>query len=130
MPCNLYLHALDGPSVIRSDNAPCFVASVFNVFACKWGFRHITKSSGYPQSNGHVERAVSTVKGMWRMSDNKFDAFLAYRTTPLEYTMYSPAELMYGRPVRSMLGRTGTWKRVDYAKYEHDLERYGSAGQA
>ena len=40
------------PNVIWSDQGPQFTSKVFNDFSRKWGFRHITSTATYPQSNG------------------------------------------------------------------------------
>ena len=114
------------PTVVRSDNGPCFAASVFASFANEWGFKHVLSSSRYPQSNGLVERAVGTVKSLWRKCTSKSRALLAYRTTPLSYTKYSPGDLMFGRPMRSALGPPCTDKCVNYEEYECDVEHYRS----
>ena len=50
------------PSVFYSDNGPCNKGEEFRAFANKYGFRHITSSPNYPQSNGFAERTVNTVK--------------------------------------------------------------------
>ena len=40
------------PDIVISDNGPQFSLVVFKEFAKKWGFKHITSSPHYPQSNG------------------------------------------------------------------------------
>ena len=53
------------PEIVRSDNGPQYSSSAeFAQFASTYGFSHVTSSLRYPQSNGHVERAVQTVKRM------------------------------------------------------------------
>lgn len=52
------------PSVVRSDNTPCFCAAEFRSFVGNWGFKHALSSSSYPQSNSLVERGVGAVKNM------------------------------------------------------------------
>ena len=95
------------PKVVQSDNGGCFVGSLFKQFAADWGFRHVASSPRYPQSDGAAERAVKTVIGLWRKGDDRLSALLAYRTTPLG-SGYSPAELMFGRVVRSKSGSAKT----------------------
>jgi hypothetical protein len=108
--------ALGVPEVVRSDNGPCYSSRAFKQFADEWGFEHRTSSPRYPESNGLAERSVRTVKSMWRKSDSKERALLAYRSTPLS-SGFSPGELMYGRSMRSILGNTGS-RSVDYELYE------------
>ena len=88
------------PERVRSDNGPCYCAREFRQFAENRKFEHDTSSPRYPESNGMAERAVKTVKGMWKREKNKANAMLAYRCTPLE-SGYSPAQLLYGRNLRS-----------------------------
>ncbi|XP_037555190.1 uncharacterized protein K02A2.6-like [Dermacentor silvarum] len=67
------------PEVLRSDNGPQFSSYVFASFAKNYGFSHVTSTPGYPQSNGAVERAVHTVKDLFRKSNDCFLALVAYR---------------------------------------------------
>ena len=43
----------------RSDNGPQYPSAEFTNFAKEWGFKHITSSPCFPQSNSEVERAVN-----------------------------------------------------------------------
>ena len=63
----------------------------------------MTSSPHYPQSNGHAERAVKTVKGLLKDSSDPYLSLLSYRTTPLPWCELSPAELLMGRRIRSDL---------------------------
>ena len=101
------------PKTVRSDNGPCYSATIFSQFAEEWGFSHVTSSPRYPQSNGMAERAVGTVKRLWGRSVNQCLAMLAYRTTPLS-SGFSPGDLMFGRNIRSDMGIQGVPNSVDY----------------
>ena len=50
------------PEQVRSDNGPQYASVEFTHFATEWGFKHVTSSPRFPQSNGEVERAVKTTK--------------------------------------------------------------------
>ena len=104
------------PSMLRSDNGPCYDSQEFRKFADLYGIRVITSSPRYPQSNGLAESAVKTVKSLWRKERDKEMALLVYRTTPLS-TGYSPGELMFGRAVKSNLGVSSKGE-VDYEEFE------------
>ena len=52
------------PEELRSDNGPQYTSAEFTHFAREWGFKHVTSSPRYPQSNGEVERAVQIVKSI------------------------------------------------------------------
>jgi len=107
------------PSILRSDNGPCFKSYEFSSFADAWGFSHVTSSPLYPQSNGMAERAVGTIKRFWRMNVDKEGALLAYRSTPLK-SGFSPNQLMFGRAVRSQIGKSEV--PVDYGLFERNEE--------
>jgi transposase InsO family protein len=88
------------PLTVVTDNGPQFRAKSFADFALQYGFTHITSSPEYPQSNGEAERAVRTIKEMWKKEQDKNLALLAYRTALLE-SGSSPAELLMSRQLRS-----------------------------
>ncbi|KAJ8346897.1 hypothetical protein SKAU_G00282980 [Synaphobranchus kaupii] len=53
---------------IVSDNGPQYSSSAF-----QYRFEHITSSPRYPQANGEAERAVATVKNLWKDGgENRF----------------------------------------------------------
>ena len=69
-----------------TDNAMQFASAEFKDFAKTYGFRNVTSSPRYPQSNGFVERNVETVKSLLKKAkQDKRDPYLAmfeYRNTP------------------------------------------------
>ena len=91
------------PEVVISDNGPQYSSQEFADFATAYSFSHITSSPHYPQSNGHTERAVKTVKGLLKDSEDPYLSLLSYRSTPLPWCDRSPAELLMGRRIRSDL---------------------------
>ena len=97
------------PEIVVTDNGSNFMSSEFKSFLQKNGIRHITSAPYHPSSNGLVERAVRTFKqGMKKQSDGtvetKLNRFLlSYRITPQSTTGESPAQLRWGRSLRSHL---------------------------
>lgn len=88
------------PEMLVTDNGPQFSGTAFAAFAMSYGFRHITSSPRFPQSNGEAERAVQTIKELLRKAADPYLALLSYRATPL-HNGYSPAQLLMGRRLRT-----------------------------
>ena len=99
------------PQELVSDNGPQFVSSEFHTFMVKNGVKHIRCSPYHPSSNGEAERAVRTFKEAMKTKksepgtlNQKLASFLlSYRTTPHTLTGAAPAELMFGRNLRTRL---------------------------
>ena len=89
------------PETVVTDNGPQYSSQEFAAFANQYGFTHTTSSPHFPQSNGHAERAVKTVKKLLKGAEDQYLALLSYRSTPLPWCGYSPAELSMGRRIRS-----------------------------
>ncbi len=91
------------PEKMRTDNGPQYSSSEFNNFCKDYEIQHITSSPYHPQSNGEAERAVQTVKRLWKKCPDRHMALLDYRTTPLASCNLSPAQLLMGRRPRNKL---------------------------
>ena len=96
------------PVSIVSDNGPCFASQEFKEFAKNSGIRHITTAVYKPSTNGLAKKMAQTLKRALRTSTSPLqqtlDRFLFnYRLTPQSTTGVSPAELMFGRWLRSRL---------------------------
>ena len=106
------------PEVIISDNGPEFSSHEFEELAKHIGFKHITSSPTYSQSNGLVERAVQTAKNTLKKAkaENKdfHLALLDYRNTPMEEINLSPAQTLMGRRTRTRLPTTPSLLEPQY----------------
>ena len=95
-----------------------FSCEAFRRYADQWFFDHVTSSPHYPQSNGHIERQVQTVKRTLKKVGFRSDvqmALLVRRATPIDSDLPSPAELLYGRMVVHVRTRhpvTQRWEPV------------------
>ncbi len=119
------------PERLISDNGPQFAAKEFGDFANSYGFEHVTSSPHYPQSNGFIERLVGTVKKIFtKCRETGLDPHLAllnYRATPLGPNLPSPAELLLGRKVKTLLlsrpPPTSSDTREALTKIKEDMAR-------
>ena len=97
------------PETVVSDNARCFDCPIFKTFCKQNGVRHVTSPPYSPHSNGLVERAVQTLKqGLQRQSTGSLSTRLSrflfrYRSMPHSVTQRSPAEMLFGRRMRTQL---------------------------
>ena len=84
-----------------------FNSSEFRSFAAEWDFKLTTSSPTYAQSNGQAERAVQTVKNIFKKSTlggtDPYIALLEYRNTPITGTDFSPAQMLMSRMLRGKL---------------------------
>ena len=93
------------PETVRSDNGPQFASHQFDKFTKEWNFDHTTSSPRNPRSNGQAEAAVKVVKGLLTHAkysgQDPYLALLAYRSTPINAYLCSPAEILYQRVIRT-----------------------------
>lgn len=91
------------PQRLGTDNGPQYSSMEFKQFCEKLGIEHETSSPHFQSSNGEAERAIQTVKRLWKKADDKDLVLLDYRTTPMEGINLSPAQLLMGRRPRNTL---------------------------
>ena len=91
------------PERIFTDNGPPFDSYETQEFAKEFNFQIITSSPKYPQSNGKAENAVKIVKNMLKRTKEINTALMEYHATPITALGKSPAELLFGRKIRTKL---------------------------
>ena len=95
------------PDICMSDNGPQFSSEEFGQFSKDWEFKHVTSSPSFPQSNGKVERAVRTAKGLMQKAkkagSDPYLALLDFRNTPTQVIGSSPVQLLMSRRTRTLL---------------------------
>lgn len=100
------------PDELSSDGGPEFTASATKNFLRDWGIHHRLSSVAFPHSNCRAEVGVKTVKRM--ISSNtgpcgELDvdlfqrAILQYRNAPDATTKLSPAQCLFGRPIKDFI---------------------------
>lgn len=95
------------PEEFISDNGPEFANHEFRHFAKEYDFRHTTSSPRYPQSNSMAERAVQTIKNMFRKAqDDHRDPYIAtmeLRDSEIPGVKLPPAQLLLGWTQRTLV---------------------------
>ena len=100
------------PEELSSDGGPEFTADKTKEFLRQWGVRHRISSAYHPQSNGRAEVAVKSTKRLMRSnlgptgtldSDRLLRALLQMRNSPDPDCNLSPAQIIFGRPIRDAL---------------------------
>ncbi|XP_054276767.1 uncharacterized protein K02A2.6-like [Macrosteles quadrilineatus] len=88
------------PETVRADCGSQFDCCQFKQLGRDYGFKLITSSPKFPQSNGFIEAQVKNFKYHLEKSDDPYKMLLMLRATPLENGK-SPAELLFGRRIRT-----------------------------
>ena len=121
------------PESVVTDNGPQFIGMEFEQFCDRNGIRHIKVAPYHPASNGLAECAVQTFKqGFQKYTEGTIEDRVArfllhYRIIPHSTTGMSPAQLWFGRQLRTRLDavRPSLEQRVEHRlsqqKKTHDL---------
>ena len=97
------------PEELATDGGPEFTADKTKDFLRRWGVKHRLSSAYHPQSNGRAEVAVKSTKRLMRSNvgptgtldtDKLLRALLQMRNTPDPDCNLSPAQILFGRPIR------------------------------
>ncbi|XP_032997764.1 uncharacterized protein K02A2.6-like [Lacerta agilis] len=122
------------PDTLVSDNGTAFTSAEFQEFVSKNGIRHIRSAPFHPATNGQAERMVRTTKdalrriiqGDWTLRLSEF--LLAQHVTPSATTGHSPAELLMGRRLTTLLDRIHPDRALE--QRPHTVERKAPKGFA
>ncbi|KAG6464303.1 hypothetical protein O3G_MSEX014427 [Manduca sexta] len=109
-----YVSRFGLPHTIVTDNATTFTSDSFKTFCTQNGVIHLTSPAYHPASNGQAESYVKIVKkgikscilSCENVTESKLKLFqylYDYRNSIHSTTLISPAQLVYGRTLRSRL---------------------------
>ena len=100
------------PVEVSSYGGPEFIARETGDFFQRWGVHHRLSSAYFPSSNGRAELAVKSTKRLLMENvgpdgslntDKIVRALLTQRNTPDPTSRLSPAQILFGRPLRDTL---------------------------
>lgn len=92
----------------------------------RWLVKHTTCTSSlrYPRSNGQAERMVRTVKSLMKKcqktNQDVHMAMLHLRATPIDAKLPAPAEIMFGRPIRTTLPSNNPYDAMQKHAENHE----------
>ena len=96
-------------STLSSDGASVFTSAEMAEFRTRWGFKQRISSAYFPRSNKRAEVGVKSAKRLIQdnlspngdLNNDKFArSLLIHRNTPDPSTNLSPAQLVFGRPLK------------------------------
>ena len=104
------------PDQIVTDNGPQFTAEEFKQFCIGNGINHTLTAPYHPSTNGEVERFVQTFKTS--MQKHLCQFLLHYRSTPHTTTGKTPAEIMFGRNIKTRMDLLHPQSKERHSKQE------------
>ena len=129
-----YFREVGVPLRLRTDGGLQFTSNEFRDFMQRWGVHHLVSSPHYPQSNGHAEAAVKSVKHLILKTSPSGNidcedfarGLLELRNTP-NFTGRSPAQILYGHPLRSCVPAHPQSFAVEWQTKAEDYDRRAAA---
>jgi len=119
------------PQYLKSDSGPAFISEDFRKFCENLAIKHSRGTPKWPQGNGLVESSMKSIKKRlqiavttgkdWGSELHKY--LFSYRNTPHPATGKSPAELLFGRKLRTKLPMYDNDSKLDDIQVrQHDAE--------
>ena len=118
------------PLSLRTGNGSQFVSDHFKKYLEEDGIEHRRTAPLWPQENGEIERQNRSILKRLRIAQaegrnwrSEMDDFLLmYRSTPHSTTGVSPAELLFGRRIRTTIPQLQEFTVEDEVR-DRDNER-------
>ena len=107
------------PNEIVIDNG--YIGKPFQDFVYKWGIQHTTSSLRFPQSNGFLDRCRPSRRSLRnvRRRNSIHLAKLHLWATPVNSKLPSPAEMLMGRPITTLLPSRTSQSPITVAQRQH-----------
>lgn len=120
------------PKSLTSDNAPNFKSKEFEDFLTNNGIKHRLVTPLHPAANGEVERQNRSLMKRIRIAKAESkdwkreiqEYLFAYRTTPHSVTGLTPAEMMFGRKLRTKLPELDCKSEDEEVRDRDNLNKY------
>ena len=120
------------PLSIHSDNGAQFISETFANYLETIGAEHTKVTPRWPQANGEVERQNRSLLKRMKIAQAEgkdwkeeiLSYLVAYRANPHPSTGKSPAELLFGRKIRTKMPQL-TPEIDDLEVRDHDAEKKG-----
>ena len=88
------------PDKLRTDGATCFTSEDFSTYCQERGISHRMSSAHFHSSNGHAEKAVQSMKNLFKKRNGSLSQFWErlqkWRATPNTGSVFSPFQWMFG----------------------------------
>ena len=118
------------PTILKTDGGPQFASQAFSDFCRQWGIHHVLSSPHHHEANGAAEAAVKAMKALiakttttGRIDVDEFrSGLLEFRNTPRAHG-FSPAQLLYGRTLRSQLLTHPTALKQEWREQRNALDK-------
>lgn len=118
------------PETIQTDNGRQFNSEEFGEYMDNLSIKHLNVTPLWPQANGQVERQNRSIMKRIRIShaqgrnwkDDLKAYLMMYRSTPHSTTGTSPAELLFGRKIRTKLPELSDYKFENLEVKDKDNE--------
>ena len=109
------------PEKIISDNGPQYSSYKFANFASSYKFHHVTNSPLFPRSNGQAERTVQTAKRLLTKIHDPYNNGSPNlpHYTPLTWCNLTPAQLLMGRHLQTILPQVDDYLQPQWKYLEH-----------
>ena len=122
------------PENLTTDNGPPYASHAMSEYAKHMGFELTPVTPDDPQSNGFAENFVKQICKLVHtaVADRKdpkeevHNFLLQYRATPHSTTEYSPAELLFGRKIKTKLPQIAKRQETNRQKgmrEQHDMKK-------